>query len=907
MRISAEMFKRLTIKVILAGLVFISVILPVVSQTVRDTTYLTFDQLTARLASKYRVQFFYKPEWFEMKAFNSSILRFSFNEALDKIKSETDFSVFTIDSVLFIFVPLKPESGSQSEVKYSDEVIIGNPYDYGKYSKAVFQGKIVDGMNGNPLPGASVFIDRLKLGVTADNKGYYHIQAPVGEYTIRLTFMGYDETTQKIKLVGNGTLDLKLYEKSIKLPEVIISAERPEFSVSGTQMSYVRLDARTIKELPVSFGVADIIKSITLLPGVQTIGEFGTGFNVRGGSADQNLILLEDVPIFNTSHLFGLTSVVNSDGIINVTLIKAGISAKYGERASSVIDISFGADDQDKTTVKGGVGLIDSRLYIETPLINKKGSFLISARSTYSNWLLHRIPDIDLMNSSAHFYDVNAFLAYNLNTLNKISLFAYLSNDKFGFTKNTSYRYGNLLASVKWKHTINNTLNFNLVAGLSNYRYYVSESDTLRPWESFMTKSSILYKNVKWQFSWLPAGNHAIDFGINGVLYNIKPGKQNPLGIESEIQSSALAGEKAGEYALYITDNFKLSPELTIDFGLRYSLYTYLGPSTIYTFRSDLPRSRQSIIDSAFYGNNELVCAYSGLEPRLSLRFSISDDKSLKLSYNRIHQYINLVSNTAVMAPVDVWKLSSPNLRPLVCDHLAIGYFQNFNNNSIESSVELYYKSLKNAIDYKNGAQILLNPFLETDLLNVKGTNFGVELYVRKNTGKLTGWASYTYSRSLQKTTGIYDGEKINNNKLFPSNFDRPNNLIINLNYHISRRWRFGGTFTYSTGRPVTLPEYKFDYQGFQVIYYSDRNKYRLPDYHRLDVSITYDKSLKIRKKWKSSWTFSVINLYGRKNAYSVFYKKEEHMVSYEYRSYDTYMLYIIGRPFPTFTYNFFF
>jgi hypothetical protein len=717
--------------------------------------------------------------------------------------------------------------------------------------------------------------------------------------------MGYDEMTQKIKLTGNGTLDLKLYEKSIKLGEVTITAARPEINVSGTQLSYVRLDSRAIKELPVSMGVIDIIKSIALMPGVQTIGEFGTGFNVRGGSADQNLILLEDVPLFNSSHLFGLTSVVNSDGISNATLIKAGISAKYGERASSILDIRFGADDPERRIVKGGIGLIDSRLFFETPLINKKISLLVSARSSYSNWLLHKIPDVDLMNSSAQFYDANALLAFNLNPSNKISLFAYLSNDQFGFAKNKSYRYSNLLTSAKWKHTINNYLFFNLVAGLSSYRYQMSESDSLRLWESYRINSAVLYKNVKLSFSWFPVENHAIDFGVNGVLYNIEPGEQGPLGIGSGIQSLTMPEEKAGEYGFYITDNFTLTPEITMDLGLRYSLYTYLGPSKVYTFRADLPRSRQSITDSTLYDNNELVCTWSGLEPRLSLRYGISDNKSVKLSYNRINQYINLVSNTAVMTPSDVWKLSSPDLKPLRCDHFAIGYFQNFKNNSIESSVELYYKRLKNAIDYKNGAKILLNPYLETDLLNVRGHNFGVELFIRKNSGKLTGWASYTFSRSLQKTTGIHDVEKINNNQIFPSNFDKPNNLILNLNYHISRRWRLGGTFTYSTGRPVTLPEYKFGYQDYQLLWYSDRNKYRLPDYHRLDISITYDESLKIRKKWKGSWIFSVVNLYGRKNAYSVFYKKEEHMVSYEYRQYDTYMLYIIGRPFPSLTYNF--
>jgi hypothetical protein len=899
------MVKNLVLKILFAGLLSPCIFQSGFSQTERQDTYLTFDDLMEQLGQKYQVQFCYKSDWFEMRSFNSSILKLEFKEALNKLKSETDFSLFTLDSLLYIFVPLKPEYEPPAEVKYSDVITIGNPAEYGKYTKATFQGRILNGTTGNPLPGASVFIDRLKLGVTADSRGYYHLPAPAGEHIVRVSFMGYDETTQKIKLVGNGTLDLKLYEKSIKLGEVTVTAERPEINVSGTQLSYVRLDSRSIKELPVSMGVKDVIKSIALMPGVQTIGEFGTGFNVRGGSADQNLILLEDVPLFNSSHLFGLTSVVNSDGISNATLIKAGISAKYGERASSLLDIRFGADDPERRIVKGGIGLIDSRLFLQTPLLNKKASLLISTRRSYSNWLLHKIPDVDLMNSSAHFYDANALLAWNPNQSNRISLFGYLSNDQFGYAKNKSYKYSNLLASAKWKHTFSNILYFNLVAGISNYGFQLSESDTLSPWESYKANSSLFYRNVKLNFSWFPLDNHSIDFGINGVLYTIKPGEQEPFGIESDIQSLKMPQERAGEYAVYITDNFTVLPKLSMDLGLRYSLYALLGPSTVYSFNADLPESRRSIKDSTLYGKNAIVCAYSGLEPRFSLRFSISDNKSVKLSYNRIHQYINLVSNTAIMTPSDIWKLSSPNLKPLRCDHFAIGYFQNFKNNSIESSIELYYKSLKNAIDYKNGARILLNPYLETDLLNVRGYNFGVELFVKKNSGKLTGWVSYTFSRSLEKTTEVFDEEKINNNQLFPSNFDRPNNLILNVNYHLSRRWRLGGTFTYSTGRPVTLPEYKYDYQGYQVLYYSDRNKYRLPDYHRLDVSITYDESLKIRKKWKGSWILSVVNLYGRKNAYSVFYKKEEHMVSYEYRQYDTYMLYIIGRPFPSLTYNF--
>ena len=899
------MFKQLNVKVLFTEILLLFVIQSTVSQTVKQTNYVKFDQLINQLENKYHIQFFYKSEWFNMLNFNSAILSLPFDETLDKLESETGFSVYTIDSTLYTFVPVVPEPEPQAKAKHSDEIVIGNPLEYGKYPKAAIHGIIVDGINKNPMPGASLFIDKLKLGVMADSKGNFRIVVPVGEYSMRVTFMGYDESTYEIKVVGDGDLNPELYEKSIKLNEVIISAKRPDLNVSGTQMSFVSLDSRSIKELPMSIGGSDIIKSITLLPGVQTIGEFGTGFNVRGGSADQNLILLEDVPLFNPSHLFGLTSVVNSDGISNMTLLKAGIPAKYGERASSVLDIRFGAEDPKIRTVKGGIGLIDSRLYLETPVINNKFNLIVSARSSYSNWLLHKIPDIDLMNSSAQFYDVNTLLTYTPNSSDKFSLFAYMSNDQFGFTKSTIFRYSNLLASVKWNHAFSNILYFNLVAGLSNYRFAVEESDSTKPREAYKINSSLIYKNIKWNLSWFPLENHAVDIGINSAFYTIKPGNLSPVNVESVIEKSQMPHEKAVESAVYLSDNISLTPKLTLDIGLRFSIYSYLGPGKVYSFNPDLPKNRGSIIDSIFYPNNKIVCTYSGLEPRLSMRYSTSASSSLKLSYNLIHQYINLVSNTSVMTPSDVWKLSSPNLKPLSCDHIAIGFFQNFKNNSIESSIEAYYKRLKNAIDYKNGTRILLNPYIETDLLNVSGNNYGVELYVKKNSGRLTGWLSYTLSRSLQKSNGVFEEEKINNNRSFLSNFDRPNNLAVNLNYHISRRWRFGGTFTYSTGRPVSLPEYNFKFQGYQLLYYSDRNKYRLPDYHRLDVSITYDKSLKLKKAWKGSWTLSVINLYGRENAYSVFYKKEDHMVGTQVRQYDTYMLYIIGIPLPMLTYNF--
>jgi outer membrane receptor protein involved in Fe transport len=899
------MFKGLVLKIFFAEIIFLSFIQSIYSQDINQDSYLSFDKVIDQLENKYPVQLFYKPEWFENKTISASILMLPFNAVLERIRTAAGLSVITIDSVLYVFVPLMPETKLTSAIEVPEEIIVGNPNYYGKYTSATIQGKILNGISGDPVPGATIVIEQLKLGANTDKKGNFNLQSPVGELNLKLSCIGYESKTQKIKLVSDGSLNLELIEKSIQLNEVIISAERVASNVSGAQMSFVKLDAKLITELPVTLGETDIIKSITLMPGIQTVGEFGTGFNVRGGGADQNLILLEDVPLFNSSHVFGLISAVNSDGISDVTLLKAGIPAKYGERASSVLDIRMDASKPDKISMKGGIGLIDSRICIETPLNNKKVTLLLSARSSYSDWLLHSIPDHDLMNSSARFYDANALLSYNLNANNKINFFAYFSNDQFGLDKNINYYYSNLLSSLKWNHSFSNDLFFSLVGGISNYNFNMSEFDTSRPAEAYKIKTFLHYKDVKWNFTWLPNKNHTINFGINTMFYLINPGELNPLYSATIVKHKQMQPEKAGEYAIYLTDNITLSPRLTLDLGLRYSLYTYLGSNKIYTYQSNVPKTPESIIDSTSYGNNKIICSYSGLEPRLSLRFNVSDNSSMKLSYNRIHQYINLISNTAVMMPSDVWKLSSPGLKPLLCNHYAIGYFYNFKNNTIETSIEFYYKKLSSAIDYKNGAEILLNPYIETDLINVGGENMGVELYIKKNSGRLTGWASYTFSRSLQKTNGIFNDEKINNNQVFPSNYDRPNNLVINANYHLSRRWRFGSTFTYSTGRPVTLPEYKFIYQDYQLLDYSDRNKYRLPDYDRLDISLTLDGSLKIKKKWKGSWTFSIINVYGRKNAYSIFYKQEGHMVSYQLKEYDTYMLYIIGRPLPTLTYNF--
>lgn len=869
--------------------------------------YRSISQITQQLSGQYGVRIFYKPEWFEKRNFHFSVANLPLNEALDNIAAAAGVSVVVIDSTLVVFVSASPVENSLPLHDNAELRVIGNPGDFGKYVRASVRGRILDGRDGQPLPGASVMADQLKTGTIADGKGNYQLTLPVGEHTLRITFLGYEDNLQKINLVSDGSFDGELFEKSVRLDEVIISSRRAESNVTSTQMSLVTLDSKAIKALPGSFGESDIIRNMASMPGVQTIGEIGTGFNVRGGSADQNLILVEDAPLFNSSHMFGLISVVGSEGVTGVTLMKAGIPARYGERASSVLDIRMGTENQAKASVKGGIGLINSRLHTEIPLFHGKAVFMAGVRSSYSNWLLHLMPDADLKNSSARFYDGNAQLAINLNQRNRISLFTYYSHDRFGFSREQDYQYSNLLGSIRWQHTFSDRLFFELTGATSNYKYEVAEKDTARLWEGYSIRSSLSYNSLKWNFSWYPNKLHAVDFGLNVIRYRISPGERFALAQETTVKPMALPTEQAAELAAYFSDQLRISKSITMEAGVRAVVYSPFGPGKVYRYDPSMPRSRESIVDSTSYAKNKSMDFSAGLEPRLAFRFSLSEYSSLKMSYNRMHQYINLISNTAVMTPSDVWKLSTPNRKPLVADHLALGYFRNFRKNTVETSVEIYYKGLAHVPDYRNGASILLNPWLESEMVDAEGKNYGVELYIRKNSGRMTGWLTYTYSRAMLRTSGTFREEMINNNQFFPANHDKPHSLFISMNYELSRRWRFGGSFQYATGRPVTLPELTYTEKGYQLIAYSLRNEFRLPAYHRLDLFLTLDQSLRVKKFWKGSWTLSVMNVYGRKNVYSVFYKKEEHMVSFVKKQYDTYKLYILGRPIPTLTYNFYF
>jgi hypothetical protein len=864
-------------------------------------SYISFEKALTALQQKYNVKFYFDSDRLLNRKVHKSVAEMPLEQAKAQLERITGYYLLKINAGSFVFLPY--ESPTQNQ-QVQDYYTVGNPLDFGKYSNATVEGRVVDGKTGEPLTGAVVSYSKQNLAVNTDKDGNFSIKLPVGEQELSLKFYGYEESNAKLKIYGKGSVKFELFEKSINLDEVIVRAEMAQNGVMRNQMSLVRIDAKAIKELPVSMGETDIIKSVTLMPGVQSVGEFGSGFNVRGGSADQNLVLMEDLPVFNSSHVFGLISIVNSDDISSVTLLKAGIPARYGERASSVLDIKMGGSQPEKITAKGGIGLINSRLNLKVPLFNKKVVWSIGGRSSYSDWLLKKIPDMQLQNSSAKFSDLNSSLTISPNSSNRISLFGYYSHDFFRFDGSTEYQYDNLLGGIRWSHSFSNTFSMNMMAGRSKYNLQVDEDvDKSTDWSR--VKSKVNYDVFRWNFSLTAINNNSLDFGLNAVRYNIDPGKLTPGDSSSTTQPKKVQDEQAYELSGYLSDNITVSDKINIEAGIRFTRYMYVGPYNARIYLSGQPRNEDNLAEVKTYKKDETIYGYNAFEPRISAIYKINGESSVKISYSKIHQFMNLISNTSVMAPTDVWKLSDNNIAPLICNQVAVGYYRNFNRNLLETSVELYYKQLNNIIEYKEGATLLMNQSIETDLIPAKGYNYGIEFYVKKNNGRLTGWASYTFSRSLRKTTSVFDEEQIRNNKYFPSNFDKPNNLIIQSNYHISKRWRFSSTFMYSTGRPTTLPELKYYYNGVQQVVYSYRNKYRLPDFHRLDVSITLDESLRRKKKWKGSWTFSIVNLYGRKNAYSSFYQRETPSAENDYKTYNLYTLYIIGIPFPTLTYNF--
>lgn len=760
---------------------------------------------------------------------------------------------------------------------------------------ASLAGYIRDAASNAPVIGAAVYVENPTIGVATDQFGYYSITLPKGRHTLKVKSIGMKATERQIMLYGDGKLNIDLDEEVTPLKEVVVQSER-DVRVNSLQMGAERLDIKTMKQMPLALGETDIMKVVLTLPGVQTVGEGTVGLNVRGGATNQNLILFNDATIYNPSHLFGFFSTFNPDVLNNVELYKSGITADYGGRLSAVLDVSSRDGNMKKFSGSGGISPITGRLTIEGPIIKEKASLLIGVRSTYSDWILSLLKTDGLKRSSASFYDLNAHFTYDINEKNSLYLSGYMSRDQFRLNSDTLYRYGDKNMSLKWKHVFNNKLYGVLTGGFSNYDYSISSD--INPVEAYNMDFAIRQIDGKVDFSYFPNSKHTINFGISTIHYKLHPGNMQPRGAESLVLPDKLQDEQALESALYVGENFDVSEKLSLYAGIRYSYYQYLGPRDVFTYPNGQPREQFNIQDTIRYGSGKSIAAHHGPEPRVSLRYSLSRTSSIKFSYNRMRQYIQMLSNTTAIAPTDTWKLSDAYIMPQIGDQYSVGFYKNLKGNTLEFSVEAYYKDMQNSVDFKNAAVLLLNHHIETDVINAEGEAYGVELLLKKPGGKLNGWISYTYSRSMLRANSIHSSETVNEGKWYPSSYDKPHAVNFISNYKFSRRFNFSLNMTYSTGRPITLPLAKYDLGGNPRLYYSERNAFRIPDYFRVDASINIEGNHKVRKLAHSSWTLAIYNLTGRENAYSVYFTSKDNKIS-------GYKMSIFGRPIPTITYNF--
>nr|WP_282160858.1 TonB-dependent receptor [Ulvibacterium marinum] len=733
-------------------------------------------------------------------------------------------------------------------------------------------GKITDKDNGETLFGASVFLKNTNIGVVTNEYGFYSITAPKGSYVLVISYMGYLDINQEIQLDKDQKLDFEVEEYTTRLDEIVVTAEESErISLKKPEMSIAKLNIKTVKQMPVVLGEVDIIKSIQLLPGVTNNGEGSSGFNVRGGAVDQNLVLLDEAIIYNTSHLLGFFSVFNADAIKDMKLYKGGIPARFGGRASSVLDIRQKDGNSKNFSLTGGIGAISSRLAAEGPMFKDKGSFLVAGRGSYAHLLLKASGE----ENSAYFYDLNLKTNYNLNENNRLFLSGYFGRDAFDFGDSFDSSYGNLSGNLRWNHIFNDRLFSNLSLIYSKYDY-----DLGIKIEEFEWISSINNYNLKYDLAYYVNDRFKLDFGASGIYYDFDPGQVRPTSETSAINPLSLDRKKALESAAYIDAEHKLTDKLTAQYGLRYSIFNRLGGQAMVDYANDQPvvyngtlgiYQRGTEIGETDFEKGETIKSYGNLEPRVSLAYQLNDVSSVKAGYSRVAQYIHLLSNTTSVTPLDVWTPSGQFIEPQLSDQYALGYFRNFMDKTYSLEVEAYYKTISNRIDYIDGSDLIGNNTIETEILNGESRAYGLEFLVRKTEGRLTGWLAYTLSKSEQRTPGgNAGGPGINDGKWYNTPFDRTHDLSLTGAYQLNDKWSFGTNLVFQTGRPVTYPNGQYEYEGLSIASYSDRNSDRLPAYHRLDVSATYVPNRKPNKRWKGEWVFSIYNLYNRKNAAAI-------------------------------------
>ncbi|MET0944558.1 MAG: TonB-dependent receptor [Flavobacterium sp.] len=756
-------------------------------------------------------------------------------------------------------------------------IIIFTTFTSFSQEKFTLSGTITDFKNNETLIGVNIYIPSLKIGTTTNEYGFYSLTAPAGEHQIEITYIGFQTVEKTVNLNQNTKMNFGLNEGGEELQEVIIKDNKGKINIKSPEMSANKLSIATIKKMPVVLGEVDVLKSILLLPGVTNAGEGASGFNVRGGGADQNLILLDEATIFNSSHVFGFFSVFNPDAIKDLKLYKGGIPARYGGRASSVLDIYQKDGSSKDFHVNGGIGLISSRILAEGPIVKDRGSFLIGGRASYAHLFLKLSED--QKDNSAYFYDLNTKLSYKLNDNNNLYLSGYFGRDVFSLNKSFTNIYGNSTLNLRWNHLFSEKLFSNLSLIYSDY-YYGLDLDFV----GFKWDSGIRNYNIKYDFKHYISDKFKLNYGLNGIYYEFNPGTIKPSDPESGINPDQLDKKYAFEPSFYIDAENQISKKITIAYGLRYSLFYRLGESTVnlyennnaVVFNSDLQiYEKGTPIGTEYYGKNKVIKSFNNLEPRFSASYQLNDNQAIKASYNRMAQYLQLISNTSSPTPLDVWMPSDTYIKPQIADQVALGYFRNIKNGAYSLEVETYYKEIQNRLDYIDGADLIANNAIEQVILNGQMRAYGLELMFKKNEGRFNGWISYTLSKSEQQTPGRTPEEPgINNGQWYSSAYDKTHNLAITSAYNLNEKWSFGANFALQSGQPVTYPNGQYEYLGITVPSYGLRNENRLPAYHHLDVSATLTPRKNKDRNWKGEWVFSIYNLYNRQNAASINFRQ---------------------------------
>lgn len=743
--------------------------------------------------------------------------------------------------------------------------------------KYTLSGTIANKANNETLIGATISIPEVKASITTNSYGFYSITLPKGEYTVIISYTGLETVEEKISLSQNTKKNFVLGESNKALDEVVVKANRTRINIQKPEMSTNKLSIATIKKMPAMMGEVDVLKSVLQLPGVTNAQEGATGFNVRGGSVDGNLVLLDEAVVYNTSHLFGFFSVFNADVIKDLKLYKGGIPANFGGRVSSVLDIYQKEGNNKEFHMNGGLGIISSRLLAEGPIVKEKSSFVVAARGSYAH-LITKLADEP---NSAYFYDINTKLNFRLNDKNNLYISGYLGNDNFNMNQVFVNTYGNALANLRWNHIFSSKLFSNLSAIYSIYNYGLKLKMVGIDW-----KSEVNNYNLKYDLKHYLSDKITLNYGVNGLYYQFNPGTIKPFNELSTINPEQMARKNGYEYAAYVSAEQKLSDKLSLNYGLRYSHFQRVGAEEVSTYANgeavvynpELKVYEEATPNGSIqYGKNKKIASFGNLEPRFAVAYALNNNQSIKASYNRMSQYVHLISNTASVSPLDIWAPSDQYLKPEILDQAAIGYFQNFRNDKYSIEVEAFYKKIKNKADYIDGAQLIAHKAIERVLLNGEARSYGLELMLKKNTGKLNGWIAYTLSKAEQRTPGRTPEEPgINNGQWYRANYDKRHNMSINAAYDFSPKWSFGGAFTFQTGRAATFPNGKYQYHDITVGSYGLRNANSLAAYHHLDLSATYRPGPNKKTGWRGEWVFSLYNVYNRNNAAAYFFGQNE-------------------------------